>query len=96
MHLIRQQRILGALVLAALLLAPVLASGHHHANATSPCAVCAVTRHTPVVTPATIAVPTVVPVVVVVDSVTATAPVGPVLRHATSRGPPALLLSREA
>jgi hypothetical protein len=96
MGVIRRQRVLGALLLAALLLAPVLASGHHHASATTPCAACAVTRHTPVVSIAVVSLPTVVPVAVVIEPLATTAPVGPVVHHAASRGPPALLLSREA
>jgi hypothetical protein len=37
------------LVLAALLLVPLIASGHHHADAASPssCAVCVATHHAP-------------------------------------------------
>jgi hypothetical protein len=96
MGVIRRQRVLGALLLAALLLIPILASGHHHANATTPCAACAVTRHAPAVSVAVVSLPTVVPVAVVIEPLAATAPLGPVVRHAASRGPPALLLSREA
>ena len=88
----RRLRALGSALLVALLLVPVLATGHRHTgNATAPCAACVVTQHTPVVSPALLSVPTATLVVLGVESVGSAAPAEPAVRHATSRGPPALL-----
>jgi len=94
MAAIRQRRLraLGSVLLVALLLVPVLATGHRHpGNTTAPCAACVVTQHTPVVSPALFFLPTATLVVLGVEPVESAAPAEPAVRHATSRGPPALL-----
>jgi hypothetical protein len=92
-----RRRVLGALVLAALLFVPVIASGHYHAgHVAAPCAACAVTRHTPVVSASVAMVVVSLPIVVGVEPLAARAPLAPSVRDATSRGPPARLLPQEA
>jgi hypothetical protein len=93
----RRLRALGSMVLAALLLVPVLASGHHHAaHPAVPCATCAVTQHTPVVSAPAVATPSAAPVVVALVPVAVSAPVEPARRRGISRGPPAPLLMQES
>jgi hypothetical protein len=88
----RRLRAPGSALLVALLLVPVLATGHRHVgHATSPCAACVVTQHTPVVSPGLLSVPTAILVVVGVEPVESAPPPEPAVRHATSRGPPAPL-----
>ena len=94
MAVLRQRRLrgLGSLLLALLLLVPVVASGHRHTGgSTAPCAACAVTHHTPVVSAPAVALPTAARMVVGVELAAATAPAAPSVRHATGRGPPSLL-----
>jgi hypothetical protein len=89
----RQRRVrgIGSLLLALLLLVPVVASGHRHAGHATPCAACAVTHHTPVVSASGITMPATTPVVLGVESPSALAPTAPSVRLATGRGPPSLL-----
>ena len=88
----RRLRALGSILLVALLLVPVLATGHRHAaHAAAPCAACVVTQHTPVVSPALLSVPAATLVVVGVEPIESAAPAEPVVRHATTRGPPTFL-----
>ena len=93
----RRLRILRALFLSALLLVPAIVSGHHHAkHQTAPCATCAVTQHTPVVTAGLVSVAVTSELVLDLALVAATRPSEPSIRSATGRGPPTTLLSQEA
>jgi hypothetical protein len=88
----RQVRGLGAVVFALLLLVPVVASAHRHVgHATAPCAACAVTHHTPLVSAPAVVMPTAAPVVVRIEPPSASLPAEPAVRAATERGPPSSL-----
>lgn len=86
------------IALIALLFVPIAFSGHVHAgdHGAQPCAVCAVTQHTPVAHSAIAPVPAHVALVTVVAADAVVVP--PVLapRAAASRGPPALFVSPTA
>lgn len=89
---------LRSIALIALLFVPIALSGHIHAgdHGTQPCAVCAVTQHTPVAQSATAPLPARIALVTVVADDAVVVP--PVLtpRAAASRGPPALPVSPTA
>jgi hypothetical protein len=88
----RRLRIVRGLVLVALLLVPVVASGHHHAaHQTAPCATCALTYHTPAVVAGTIAAPAATELVVGMAPAAASRPAEPSRRLPTGRGPPAVV-----
>jgi hypothetical protein len=95
MRIARQRivRRLSPLFLAALLLVPIVASGHDHAAHPSarPCAVCAVTQHAPVASAPAAPAAATSPLVLTVDAQRVLAPDAPRARRATERGPPALL-----
>jgi hypothetical protein len=94
MRIARQRivRRLRPLLLAALLLVPIVASGHDHAAHPSarPCAVCAVTQHAPVASAPVAPVAAALPLVLSVDAQAVLAPEAPNARRATERGPPPL------
>ncbi len=94
----RRLRYLGAIALAALLIVPVLSSGHWHAAhaATAPCAACVATQHTPVVSAPAMTTPTCVAIVTGVEAVPVQLPAGPVVGRAVSRGPPAVPVTQGA
>ncbi len=92
MALARRRRLLGSLVLAALLLVPALASGHHHAgDPTAPCAACVATHHSPLAQAPAVVAPAVRPVVVRIVAVGADLPATPPLGRAAGRAPPSQL-----
>ena len=85
---------MGSLVLAALLTVPLVASGHFHVHTATPCATCAVTQHTPVVSVAGVALHATTVLVADVEIAPATAPARSAVRRPTERGPPRGLLSQ--
>jgi hypothetical protein len=97
MALARRKRLLGSLLLAALLLVPALAIGHHHATHTaSPCATCMATQHSPLASTPVVVVSSGRAVILGVEAVALTLPAEPPLRRAAGRGPPSLLLVQGA
>lgn len=86
----RRVRTIGSLILAALLTVPLVASGHFHAHTAAPCATCAVTQHTPVVSVPIVVIHAATTVVGDVEIAPSIAPVAPSVRRATERGPPPL------
>ena len=99
MAIVRQQRIriVGSLLLAAILLVPLVASGHDHAtHASARCATCVATQHTPVVAGSIVPVPVTALLVLGVERERATSPGRPAVQQPTGRGPPSLLPSQAA
>ena len=87
----------GPIVLIALLLVPVVVSGHHHAGRTQgPCAACVATHHTPAVGAPAVIAPETAPLVVGFDAPSPAVPTASEGRRATGRGPPVLLHIEEA
>ena len=87
----RTARILGAIVFAALLLVPLLESGHNHAarDLAKPCAVCVVTHHTPVSAAPVVLIAAPSPVTAVANIPTLVAPVRVAHSPQSGRAPPA-------
>jgi hypothetical protein len=84
------------LLLVALLLVPLVASGHYHGTDRNPsCATCAV-AHAPVSAGPTFVVPTPVQRILDVPVRLATVPTDPTPRRATGRAPPAILPTQGA
>jgi hypothetical protein len=94
---VRRRRVLGSLLLVALLLVPALAIGHHHATHTaSPCATCVATHHSPLASTPVVVVSSGRSIVVDFEAVALMLPAEPPLRRAAGRGPPSLLLVQGA
>src|SRR5262245_39931765 len=91
-------RYAGALLLIALLLAPIVASAHGHTPHPSaqPCATCLATHHTPLLRALPVATVGAAPLVLEVQPVAEPRPLAPVRRSPTGRAPPSSLLSRIA
>jgi hypothetical protein len=99
MALLRQRlaQRLGALVVAAALLVPLALSAHGHGSTqlgdSGRCPVCAVTHHSPALTPAPLLQLAPVPPVLTVPTTPATLPVVVALPTKSGRAPPSSLTS---
>jgi hypothetical protein len=92
------RRSAGPLLLVGLLLVPLVATAHVHTAPTAarPCATCALTQHSPVVSTPVAPAAVSSTLVVGLEPAPVTAPVAPALRHTSVRGPPAFLLPQGA